>query len=157
MAKFSVDGLDGLLGDLTSLAYATDSLVEEALNAGADVLVRAQQAEIKSQWSGPYSEGISAKCIKKGKVTKTKDGHKILVSPKGTRRRGKQTVRNGEIAFLNEYGSSGKGRTSSHKKRSDPKKILPRPAIRTANEKAENSVIQAAEKVLDNHLNKHGL
>lgn len=157
MANLSIDGLDDLLKDLTALGSLPDVVAEETMNAGADVIVCVQRDEIRKQWSGPYSEGISSQCIKKGKVTKTKDGHKILISPRDTRRRGRHTVRNAEIAFLNEYGSSGKGRDKSHKKRSDPKRILPRPAIRIANEKAESSVIQAMEKVRDTYLDKHGL
>ena len=142
MANFSVDGLDGLMEDLAALARDTDSFADEMLDEQADILVRSQQKEIGSQWIGPYSKGISPKNIKKGKVTKTKDGKKIVVSPKGSRKRGKKKVRNAEIAFINEYGKRGQA---------------PRPAIRTANTKAESSIGKVAEDMLDKHLKNHGL
>lgn len=142
MANLSVDGLDGLMEDLAALARDTDSFVDDMLDEQADILVRSQQKEIGAMWSGPYSERISSKSIKKGKIKKTKDGKKILVSPKGSRRRGKRTVRNAEIAFINEYGKRGQA---------------PRPAIRAANAKAESSIGKVAEDMLDKHLKNHGL
>lgn len=157
MARFEVNGIDSLCNDLASLAGLPDRVVDEILDAEADVIVRAQQKEIAHQWSGSYSAGISAKCIKKGKIKKVKDGRTIYVSPAGKRKRGNTVVRNAEIAFLNEYGVSGAGRNKNHRKRTDPKRILPRPAIRTANVKAENAAIAAGEKVYHAYLDSKNL
>ena len=68
MARLAFDGLDSLMDDLDSLAHLPDRVVEDVLNAGADVLVPAQRAEISSRWRGKFSEGISAKSVKKSKV-----------------------------------------------------------------------------------------
>ena len=142
MAKFSSNGLDELMKDIAAFEGGIDSLGDEILDEGGDILARAQQEEVRTLWAGPYSEGISPKSIKKGKITKTKDGKKIVVSPKGSRKRGKKTVRNAEIAFINEYGTRGQPG---------------RPAIRTANLKAESSIGKAAEDILDKHQKNHGL
>lgn len=157
MATFSFGGLDSLMDDLASLAELPDSVVNDMLEAEASVIVQAQRNEIETQWSGPNSLGISARCVKKGKVKKTKDGHTIDVFPQGKRTRGKATTRNAEIAFINEYGSSGIGRKKNHQKRTEPKRVLPRPAIRTANAKAENAAVAAGEKVLHDYMDQHNL
>ena len=92
MARLAFDGLDSLMDDLDSLAHLPDRVVEDVLNAGADVLVPAQRAEISSRWRGKYSEGISAKSVKKSKVKKTKDGGAVHIYPQGTRKRGKKLL-----------------------------------------------------------------
>ena len=91
------------MADLETLIAMPDSVAETILNAEADVIVTAQRSEIASRWRGPYSMGISAKSVKKGKVKKTNDGHAVHVYPQGSRKRGKRSVRNAEIAFINEY------------------------------------------------------
>lgn len=157
MARFEVNGIAELCNDLAALAQLPDHVVDEILEAEADVIVRAQREEIAHQWSGPYSAGISAKCIKKGKTKKSPKGHVVYVSPAGTRKRGNTAVRNAEIAFLNEYGVSGTGRDKNHRKKTGPKKILPRPAIRTANIKAESAAVEAGEKVYHAYLDSKNL
>ncbi len=144
MAGMTVDGLDGLMDDLEALAALPDQVAEDMLNAGADVLVPAQRAEIESRWRGPWSEGISAKSVKKGKVKKGRSGHSISVYPQGTRKRGDKQVRNAEIAFINEYGAPGQG-------------IAARPAINTANKKKEKEVVEAEEKVYHAYLDSKDL
>ena len=72
MPRLEFDGLDTLMADLDSLAHLPDRVAEDMLNAEADVLVSAQRAEISSRWRGKFSEGISAKSVKKSKVKKTK-------------------------------------------------------------------------------------
>lgn len=144
MARMELDGLGGLMDDLESLARLPDRVVEDMLNAEADVVVPAQQKEIAQRWRGPYSQGISARCVKKGKVKKNRDGHSISIYPQGTRKRGKKSVRNGEIAFINEYGAPGRG-------------IAPRPAIAAANAKAEKQAVEAGEKVYHTYLDSKKL
>lgn len=144
MARMELDGLDGLMDDLAALAALPDSVAEDILDAEAGVVVPAQQREIAQRWRGPYSQGISARCVKKGKVKKNRDGHSISIYPQGTRKRGKKSVRNGEIAFLNEYGAPGRG-------------IAPRPAIAAANAKAEKQAVEAGEKVYHAYLDSKKL
>lgn len=158
MARLSVNGLNDLLDDFTIWNNLPESVAKDMLNAAADVVVRAQRKEIAQQWSGPYSTGISAKCVKKGRVKWAIDGGYIIyVFPQGTRKRGKTKISNAEIAFLNEYGVSGPGRGRGHKKRTDPKRTLPRPAIRTANAKSLEKVLSAGAKVYDKFLDSINL
>lgn len=144
MARLEFDGLDSLMDDLDSLAHLPDRVVEDVLNAGADVLVPAQRAEISSRWRGKYSEGISAKSVKKSKVKKTKDGGAVHIYPQGTRKRGKKRIRNAEVAFINEYGAPKRG-------------IAPRPAIAAANAKAEQTAADAGEQVFNAYLDSKNL
>jgi len=144
MAGITVDGLDALMDDFVALAALPGKVAEDMLNAEADVLVQAQRAEIESRWRGPYSQGISARSVKKGKVKPSGVGHIIDVYPQGTRKRGKQQVRNAEIAFINEYGAPGQG-------------IAARPAINTANKKKEQEAVEAAEKVYHAYLDSKNL
>ena len=141
-----MNGADLLIKDLEELASLPDNVIDDMLNAGADVLVSVQREEIEQRWKGPYSQGISAKSVKKGQVKKTKNGSGRVISiyPQGTRKRGAKRVRNGEIAFLNEYGAPGRG-------------IAPRPAIAAANAKAEKQAVEAGAKVYHAYLDKKNL
>lgn len=144
MAQLEVNGLDGLLEDLEALAGLPDSVADGILEAEADVIVQAQREEIGRQWKGPYSEGISAGAVKKGKVKEGRAGRSITVSPQGSRKRGGKSVRNAEIAFINEYGAPGRG-------------IAARPAIAAANAKAEEAAVQAGERIFNAYLDSKNL
>lgn len=144
MAQLEVDGLNGLLEDLEALAGLPDSVADGILEAEADVIVQAQREEIGRQWKGPYSEGISAGAVKKGKVKEGQAGRSITVSPQGSRKRGGKSVRNAEIAFINEYGVPGRG-------------IAARPAIAAANAKAEEAAVEAGERVFNAYLDSKNL
>lgn len=146
MGSFSVVGLDGLIDDFAELARLPGSVVDGILEAEADVILPAQREEIERRWNGPYSEGISAKCVKKGKVKKNRDGRSLSIYPQGTRRRGKskKSTRNAEIAFINEYGAPWRG-------------IEARPAIGTANAKKEQEAVEAGERVYHAYLDSKNL
>ena len=144
MGRLTMDGLDGLLDDFAALAALPDSVVDGILDAGADVIAAAQREEIEKQWKGPYSLGISAKSVKKGKVKKERDGRSVSIYPQGARRRGGQSTRNAEIAFINEYGAPGRH-------------IAPRPAIDTANRKKEGEAVDAGERVYHAWLDSRNL
>ena len=144
MAQLEVDGLNGLLEDLEALAGLPDSVADGILEAEADVIVQAQREEIGRQWKGPYSEGISAGAVKKGKVKEGQAGRSSTVSPQGSRKRGGKSVRNAEIAFINEYGAPGRG-------------IAARPAIAAANAKAEEAAVEAGERVFNAYLESKNL
>lgn len=144
MAQIEVNGLNGLLEDLETLAGLPDSVGENILNAEADVIVQAQREEIERRWRGPYSLGISAEAVKKGPVKRKEVGHSISIYPRGTRKRGGKSVRNAEIAFINEYGAPGRG-------------IAARPAIAAANAKAEETAVEAGANVFDAYLDSKNL
>lgn len=147
MPKVEIDGLDDLLLSFRELAQIPDEVVDDMLNAQADIAAAAQQEEAKKMLVGDYVTGTTALSIKKGKI-KLKNGQHILyVTPTGTRKRGKRKIsktRNAEIAFINEYG--------------DPRRRIPaRPFIRTANERTAPEQEKAALKVYDNYLKSKGL
>lgn len=145
MAFISIVGVDTLLDDLWSLASLPDSVVDGILNAEADVVVQAQQEEIQRQWKGPYSMGISAKSIKKdNKIKRDGSGPYINVYPQGTRKRGKKSIRNAEIAFINEYGAPRRG-------------IAARPAIKSAVTNKGDEAVEAGEKVYHAYLDSKNL
>ena len=144
MGSLKSDGIDTLSLDLSELAYLPDRVVADMLQAEADVILSAQRSEIESQWKGPYSLGISAKSIRKGSVKKGKDGYSISIYPQGSRKRGKKTVRNAEIAFINEYGA--------------PKRnIRARPALKSAIARKEDEAAAAGEKVYQAYLDSKNL
>ena len=144
MGRLTVNGLDALSDDFAALARLPDKVVEDILNAEADVILPAQREEIEKQWKGPHSLGISSKSIKKGKVTKGKDGRSLSIYPQGTRKRGGRTTRNAEIAFINEYGAPGRH-------------IAARPAIDTANKKKESEAVEAGERAYNAYLDSKNL
>lgn len=139
MGSISVFGLDELLGDLDSLAKLPDSVTDGMLEAEADVIAAAQQAQAAKMWTGDYATGTTARSIKKGKVKKTGLGKSITVAPTGTNKRG---TRNAEVAFINEYGKKGQPG---------------QPAIRTANEQKEKEAVEAGEKVYHAYLDGKNL
>lgn len=140
----TVNGLDALADDFAALARLPDKVVEDILDAEAEVITAAQREEIEKQWRGPHSLGISAKSIKKGKVKKDKDGRSVTVYPQGTRKRSGRSTRNAEIAFINEYGAPGRH-------------IAARPAIDTANKKKEGEAVDAGERVYNAYLDSKNL
>lgn len=142
MARFDVYGIADLYSDLAALSYLPESVSDAILNAEADVIVEAQRKTIEEMQHGPNYTGISAKSIKKGSVRRGKKGPYISVYPQGDRIRNGRSYRNGEIAFINEYG-----------KRGQPG----RPAIRTANAQAADKAVAAGEKVYNNFLNSRNL
>lgn len=144
MGGIRTNGIDALYSDLSMISLYHDSVMEDILNAEADVIVSQQRAEIERQWKGPYSLGISAKSVKKGLVKWGTGRRIIFIYPRGTRKRGKKTIRNAEIAFINEFGA--------------PKRnIRARPAIRDANEDAIDEATAAGEKVYNDFLNRMNL
>ncbi|MDE6880185.1 MAG: hypothetical protein K2P20_02380 [Oscillospiraceae bacterium] len=144
MGSLKTDGIDSLSLDLSELAYLPDRVVADMLQAEADVILSAQRSEIESRWKGPYSLGISAKSIRKGSVKKGKDGYSISIYPQGSRKRGKKTVRNAEIAFINEYGA--------------PKRnIRARPALKSAIARKEDEAAAAGKKVYQAYLDSKNL
>ncbi len=115
MAEIRFDGMDTFVLSMRQVAELPDDVIDEMLNAGADVVVDAQRAEAEklgklggyrnSGQKRNYSTGTTARSIKKGKI-KLKNGQRVIyVTPTGTRKRGNTTTRNAEVAYENEYGT----------------------------------------------------
>ena len=143
MGSFKINGLDSLINDLSALAALPDSVAEDMLNAGADIIEAEQHKTAKSM--GVYDTGVTEGSIKKTKVKKTATVKSIDIFPQGVNSDGN---RNAEVAFINEFGKSGK-----HGKKGQPA----RPFIRTANEAAEERATEAEEKVYNDFLNGKNL
>ena len=140
MADLSYQGLDELILDMQAVAELPDEVVDEMLNAQADIVVQAQQEQGRAM--GVADTGLTLRSIKKGKV-KVKKGVRVLyITPTGTRGRGAKRIRNAEIAFVNEYGKKGQ---------------KARPFIRLANEKSAQAATQAAADVYDRFLQSKNL
>ena len=142
MANISFHGLDELMLDMQAVAELPDEVIDEMLNAQADVVVAAQRAEAEAMGVHAPGSGLVIKSIKKGKVKVKKGVRVIHITPTGTRKRGKKRVRNAEIAFVNEYGK---------------KNQKARPFIRTANEKSAEATTQAGMAVYDRFLKSKNL
>lgn len=140
MAEFHCDGLDGLLADMQALAELPDEVIDEMLNAGADVVTDAQKRKIAAY--GILDTGRAMRSVKKGRIKLRKDQRVIYVTPTGSRKRGKTTTRNAEILFVNEYGKRGQ---------------KARPAIRDANEESAEATTAAQAAVYDQWLKSKNL
>lgn len=118
-----------------------DDVIDAILDAQADVVVSAQQAKARAY--GVHRTGLLIKSIKKGSTKRAKDGSRTLfVAPHGSRKRGKTTTTNAEIAFLNEYGKRG---------------VKARPFMRDANEESAEATTAAGRAVYDAWLESKGL
>lgn len=137
MGTITTKGVETLIEGLGDLASIPDGVIDEMLNAEADVIVSAQQASARTM--GVYNTGTTARSIKKGKTKKTATEKSITVSPQGTNAKGN---RNATVAFINEYGKKGQ---------------RARPFIQTANKKAEQEAVGAGEKVYKAYLDSKNL
>lgn len=140
MAEIGFSGLDELMLSMEEISQIPDEVQDAMLNAQADVVTAAQKAKARAY--GVQDTGLVISSIKKGKPKRKKGVRVIYITPSGTRRRGKQTVRNAEIAFINEYGT---------------KRQRARPFIRDANEACAEATTQAGFEVYDKWLKSKNL
>lgn len=144
MAKFDVDGIEQISLSMQELAEIPDEVKDRMLEAGADVVVRAQKRKIRQYRI--YDTGTAQRSIKKGRPQKSKDGERVIyVKPTGIRIRGKEKISetsNAEILFVNEYGKRGK---------------KARPALRDANEACAEEMVNAEFAVYDAWLKSKNL
>ena len=140
MASFAVTGLDTLALSIDQLANMPETVINDILNAQADIIVSAQKSKANEYGVVDTREMINS--IKKGKVKKVRDSYEIKVVPQGSRKRGKTTTTNAEIAYINEYGKRG---------------LSARPFIRDANAESEPKIEKAALEVYDSFLKSKNL
>lgn len=133
LAEFGVSGLDDLILSLQDVAQLPEDVQDEMLNAQADVVLRAQQAEAQAI----KDTGQTARSLKKGKPKTKKGVRSISITFSGSRKRGNTVTRNAEIAFINEYGKHG---------------VPARNFIRKANDQSAVASTQAAAAVYDKYL-----
>ena len=140
MAEIGFSGLDELMLSMEEISQIPDEVQDAMLNAQADVVTAAQKAKARAY--GVQDTGLVISSIKKGKPKRKKGVRVIYITPSGTRRRGKQMVRNAEIAFINEYGT---------------KRQRARPFVRDANEASAEATTQAGFEVYDKWLKSKNL
>lgn len=140
MAEFGVTGLDELMLSMQEIAQIPDDVVDEILNAQADVTVEAQKAAGRQM--GVEDTGITLKKLKKGRIKLRKGQRVLYITPTGSRKRGKTRTRNAEIAFINEFGKKGQ---------------KARPFIKLGNEKSAEAATAAGFRVYDRWLKSKNL
>lgn len=153
MAEFKSEGLDALMISMQEIAEIPEDVVDEMLNAQADVVLEAQKRSILAH--GIYDKENTARHVvdsmKKGKPKwRKKDQVRVIyITPAGSRRRGgkrrwsrPKATRNAEILFVNEYGR---------------KDQQARPAIREANETSAQASTEAAFTIYDRWLESKDL
>ena len=152
MAKVEFKGIDEISLSLKEIEELPDEVIDEMLNARADVIVEAQRAEARKlgkeyrnrAQAKDYSTGLTARSIQKGKV-KIKDGSRVLyITPVGRRKHseGSKYVRNAEVAFLNEFGT---------------RTLQARYFLRKANERSADAAVAAEYEVYSRWLESRGL
>ena len=140
---FTVSGLDEFSLSLQELAALPDTVQDDMLEAGAEVVAKAQRDKVMAY--GIYDRESTqhvAESIKPGKVKVKKGRRVIYVSPTGKRKRGNTETRNAEILFINEFGKRGQSA---------------RPAVRDANEACAEATTQAEFQVYDKWLKSKNL
>ena len=135
MASLELYGFDGLQDALERIGDIPFDVIEEALDGMADVAADKIRSTGESMGvRDPESDvHILDKIKKASKAKKTDSGGYLNISFSGSRRRGKTTTRNAEIAFVNEYGKKGQPA---------------RPCIGTAMSRNEEAISDPAEKVI---------
>ena len=114
MATFEVDGLSAFQISLDKMAETPKTVKEMMLEAGAEILARAQRESAETH--GLRRTGMLIDSIIPGRPRLTADGGFIGIAPEGTRVRGRTVTRNAEIAYVNEYGKKGTAGTEFIKK-----------------------------------------
>lgn len=140
---FTVRGLDEFSLSLQELADLPDTVQDDMLEAGAEVVANAQRDKVMAY--GIYDRESTqhvAESIKPGRVKVKKGRRVIYVGPTGKRKRGNTETRNAEILFVNEFGKRGQSA---------------RPAVRDANEACAEATTQAEFKVYDRWLKSKNL
>lgn len=140
MAKIEIDDMASLRLSFEQLSELPDEVVDDMLNAEADIIVEAQKQSAREY--GIQDTGMEISSIGKTKVKKAVDGKCIHVYPQGSRTRNGIVTQNAEIGFIAEFGKQG---------------VPARPFIRDANERAAEKAVDAAYKIYDDYLRKRRL
>ena len=168
MASFSVNGLDEFQLSLREIAQLPDNVVEEMLDAGAEVAVQAHKRKLRSLRLVDTQKLVNS--IKAHKKLRVKDGLRkryVLVYPTGKHgtyhrkevtkvyknsRHGRtytvggdvKTVTNNDVGFVHEFGA--------------PKRGIPaKQWMKQANEECADEVERVEFEVYDRYLKSKNL
>ena len=142
MAEFSTVGLEDVIEAFSRREQATVEAVPKMLQAGAAVLVQAQQEEARAM--GLNETGGFVKSIKATAVKGDSREKHIYDFPHGRAKLGndrkgdKSNVRYATIGFVAEYGTSSQAA---------------RPYMTVANDKAQSKVVEAQREVWERENN----
>ena len=142
MAEFSTVGLEDVIEAFSRREQATVEAVPKMLQAGAAVLVEAQQEEARAMGlneTGGFINSIKATPVKKNGAETYIEVYPQGRAPHGNDRKGdKSNVRYATIGFVAEYGTSSQAA---------------RPYQTAANEKAAEKVGEAEREVWERMTN----
>ena len=135
MATLELQGFEDLEDAFRRISELPFDVSAEALNGMAEVAMDKIRSTGESMGvRDPESDThILDKIKKASKAKKTETGGYLNISFSGSRKRGKTTTRNAEIAFVNEYGTRGQPA---------------RPFIGTAMSRSADEITAPAEKVI---------
>lgn len=157
--SISTIGLDELIDDMAALAELPDKVIDDMLNAKADIIEVAQKQRGRAM--GVHNTGLTLSSIKRTKSKRNKGGRSLEIYPQGTNSKG---VRNAEVAFMNEYGTPGNRNLPSRRfvaklgvQVSRLGRMPARPFIDSANKAAGQQATDAAAKVLDTFISSKNL
>lgn len=140
MANFTVHGLEALYEATSKAKEIPRDVTENILTKMGRVLEFWVQKRALARHIWDTGEVVRAIFLKDPEITS--EGGSITVTFKGSRKRGKTTTRNAEIAFINEYGKKGQDG---------------RPFVKEAREMGENETEAAGQDALNSWLDKIGL
>lgn len=108
MASFGFEGFEELNKAFKKSAQVPDDVKTKMLKEMAEIAAKAEKeiGESKGVRDPESGEHILDK-IKINSPKLTDDGGSISITFSGTRKRGKTSTRNAEIAFVNEFGKKG--------------------------------------------------
>lgn len=107
MAKLEITGMEEMRQEFMAMTQRAQQAVPRALEAGADVLVKAQQEEAAKLNISGRSKGALVRSIKAGKVKGNSTSKYIEVYPQGVdHNHSRKGVSNAEKGFVLEYGRS---------------------------------------------------
>lgn len=142
MAEFSTVGLEDVIEAFSRREQATVEAVTKMLQAGAAVLVEAQQEEARAMGlneTGGFVKSIKATAVKGDSREKHIDVFPHGRAKHGNDRKGdKSNVRYATIGFVAEYGTSSREA---------------RPYMTVANDKAHSKVVEAQREVWERENN----
>lgn len=135
MATFQTDGLAEFSLSLDEIARIPDAVLDEMIEAQADVIESAQKASAEA--FGVKDTGALQSSIGRGEPRRTRNGRSISIYPRGSRTRGQTAAREAEIGFINEFGKKGQSA---------------RPFIKAANERHAEEAVSASEKIYRDYI-----
>ncbi len=142
MAEFNTVGLEDVIEAFSRREQATVEAVPKMLQAGAAVLVEAQQEEARAMGlneTGGFVKSIKATAVKGDSREKHIDVFPHGRAKHGNDRKGdKSNVRYATIGFVAEYGTSSQAA---------------RPYMTVANDKAQSKVVEAQREVWERENN----